>query len=84
MDHLHEVTGAVRAAVVVALFGGRGLPRPALRSGRCINAGRDRSEDRIEPLDGLLLASDHQAEAPFKAKHAAARTDVHVMDSLLA
>src|ERR1700742_256009 len=60
VDHLHEVAGAARAAVEVAVLGrarGAGEPRrplrqPAPRGG----AG----EDRVEPLDRPVGPADHQ------------------------
>ena len=83
VDHLHEVARACRAAVQIAVLGRRGLAGGAVRAGRGLDARRDRAEDRVEPLDRLPLAADHQAEASLEPEHAAARADVHVMDALL-
>ena len=85
VDHLHEVAGAVRAAVQVA----RSRRSPGRRCGPGVRGaastpGRDRGEDRVEVRDDVVLAADHQAEAALEAEHAAARADVDVVDALSA
>ena len=63
VDHLHEVAGAGRAAVQPALLLGRASPLRPGRSDGGVDAGRERLEHRLEPLDGLVVAADHQAVA---------------------
>ena len=46
--------------------------------------GRQRGEDRVEPLDGAVGAADHQAVAALEAEDAAAGAAVDVVDPLLA
>ena len=59
----------------IAAFAARGGGDVAL-------AGRQRREDRIEPIDGLLVAADHQAIAALQAPDAAAGAAVDVVDAL--
>ena len=62
VDHLHEVAGAVRAAVEVALA--RRCRRwllPARSARDVAGAGSQLREDRIEVLHHRRLAADHQA-----------------------
>ena len=51
---------------------------------RCLDARRDRLEQRPQPLDDRGLAADHQAVAALEAPDAAARADVEVVDPFLA
>src|SRR5215218_2173510 len=84
VDHLHEVAGAVRAAVEVAVLrrgGVAGAARGAL--GR-LDPGSKAGEDRVEPLDCAIGAADHQAVAAIEAEDAAAGPAVDVVDPLLA
>ena len=63
VDHLHEVAGARRAAVEIALLGRRRLAlAPGVR-GAALDTGRERAEERIEVRDGVVRAADHQAVA---------------------
>ena len=83
VDHLHEVPGAGRAAVEVAVLGG---DRVALAAGRALgrlDARGERLEERVEPPDGGVVAADHQAVAALEAEHAAARAHVDVVQALL-
>ena len=48
MDHLDEVTGAVRAAVQIAELGGAADLLASGRARDVARAGRQRLEDRIE------------------------------------
>ena len=66
VDHLHEVAGARRADVRVAVL------------------GRERLEDRLEALDGLVVAADHQAEADLEAPDAAGDAGVDEVDACAA
>ncbi len=64
----------------VALFGGDRFVRAARCSVDITDTGGEGFKDRVEMLDGFGLAADHQAVAPFQAKHATAGAHVHVMD----
>ena len=81
VDHLHEVAGAVRAAVQVAVLGGcrRRRSRPGVRSADS-TPGASVGEDRVEPLDRLVGAADHQAVAALETEDAAAGAAVDVVD----
>ena len=59
-------------------------PLAAGRARRRVDAGCERIEDRVEPLDGLVVAADHQAVAAVETEDAAARADVDVVDALAA
>ena len=84
VDHLHEVARTGGAAVEVALLGrGRVTGEPGSPLGR-IDAGGERSEDRLEPLVGLLRTTDHQAVATLEAEHSPAGATVEVVDPGLA
>ena len=77
VDHLHEVAGAVSAAMQIAVrrsAAGRADRRHA-------RAGRERGEDRLEARDGVAFAADHQAVAALEAEHAAAGADIDVVDA---
>ena len=82
VHHLDEVAGAGRTAVQIALLGGAGLARPSGGARRGVAAGRQRREDRVEPLDRFGLAADHQAVAALEPPHAAAGADVDVVQAL--
>ena len=81
VDHLHEVPGPVGPAVQVALVRGRAAVVAARRRCRARSSRSERAEDRIEALDRLCLAADHQAVAALEAEHAAARAHVEVAHS---
>ena len=49
---------------------------------RRVHARSHGREDRAEPVDDLLLAADHQAEAALEAEDAARRADVDVVQAL--
>ena len=82
VHHLHEVPGAGRAAVEVALLAGGAPPRGRGALAASIPGAMVR-EDRFEMRDDAVLATDHQAEAALEAEHAAAGADVDVVDALL-
>src|SRR5579875_1934592 len=82
VDHLDEVPGAVGPAVQVPLGGGAAVLRPAGRRHRVALAGGDGPEDRVEPLDRLGLAPDHQAEPALQPPDAAAGAAVDVVDAV--
>jgi hypothetical protein len=62
--------------------------REVARAGRahvCVAGfGREGDEDGLEPLDRLLVATDHQAEADLEAPDAARHSGVDEVDSLRA
>jgi hypothetical protein len=58
---LDEMTGAVWAAVQVALLGRTVDLLPAGGARNIANSRSEGSEDRIEPLDDLGLATNHHA-----------------------
>src|SRR5262249_10764488 len=81
VDHLHEMTAAIRAAVQVTELR---RATSLLASGRALTlagAGRQGPEDRIEMLDHVRLAPDHHAVPALQSPDAAAGSDIHVMDS---
>src|SRR5207302_3434882 len=87
VHHLHEMTGARRTAMQVAVFG-RGWPCAAgfFASGgprRIAPARGECFEDWIEMLDHLPRASDHLAITPFQAPDAAACAHIDIVDSAL-
>jgi hypothetical protein len=49
-----------------------------------VDPWRDRREQRRDPVDDLVLAAEHQAEAALDAPHAPAGAAVDVVDPLLA
>src|SRR5262249_57032726 len=81
VDHLDEVTGAVRTAVQVAEFGGAADLLASRRTRDVTRAGRQRLEDRIEVAHSDLRSADHHAVAALQAPDAAAGSDVHIVDS---
>ena len=82
MNHLDEVTGAVWPAMQVTLLGGAsGLFTPG-RARYVACAWSQGCKDWIELLDNLLLAADHHAVTSLQSPDAAARSHVHVVDSL--
>ena len=80
MHHLHEVAGTARSAVQVAT---RGSVTYRSRRGRAATslARRDRGEDRVEALDDVGLAADHEAEAALESPDAANAPTVHVVQT---
>src|SRR5262249_21208746 len=83
MNHLDEVTRAIRSGVDVATLSA-GIAAIAFGGSRyAARAGGERRKDGIEPFDDLLFAADHHAIAALEAPHAAAGADVHVMQLTL-
>ena len=50
------------------------------RAGRGVDAGRQRREDRGQPVDGTVRPADHEAVTALEAPDAAAGTAVDVVD----
>src|SRR5262245_38353611 len=82
VDHLDEVAGAIWAAVQITQFGGA-VELFAPRGARDVATARSQAlEDRIETLDRVSLAPDHQAVASFQTPDAAASPYVHIVNPL--
>jgi hypothetical protein len=60
VHHLHEVAGAVRPAVVIAVLGLARLARASRGAFRGLDSRRDRGEDGGEALDDVVLAADRK------------------------
>src|ERR1700680_3419111 len=78
MHHLDEVSGAVRPAMCVALYGPRIAPLSAGCQGNVADPRRQGVEDRVEMIDDRLVAADHETVTAIKAPDAAAGADIHV------
>jgi len=57
MDHLHEMSGAHRAGVQIAVFDARIASLAIRRLGDRARARRQRRENRIQPVDDLFFAA---------------------------
>ena len=82
VHHLDKMPRAGRPGMQVALLSVR-LTLPAGR--RALNradAGGERLEDRVEPVDRPFVAPNHQAVTPLQAPHAAAGSHVDVVHTL--
>src|SRR5262249_20254269 len=80
VDHLDEVAGGRGPAGQVALLGGAAELFAPGGARDVTPAGRQRLEDRVEPLYRLVGAADHHAVAAFQSPDAARRPHVHVVD----
>src|SRR5665213_4211492 len=82
VDHLHKVPRAIRSAVQIAVLGGAS-EFLATRCTRCFFDPRSESaKNRLESLDDVIVAADHQAIAALRSPHSAAGAGIDVMDSL--
>ena len=83
VDHLHKVSRADRPAMQIALL--RSLVKlfAARRMLDLADAGRERLEDWIDGLHGLVRTADHHAVSALETPNAAAGPDVHIVDALL-
>src|ERR1039457_5234442 len=82
VDHFHEVPGAIRPAVQIAI---RSRPRGPGPAGGGLGTADTRSkgaEDGVQPLHRLVLAADHEAVAALEAVYPARGADVQVVDLL--
>src|SRR5206468_10011852 len=84
VDHLHEVAGTGGPAVQPALLLGCRVALASRSAHGGIDTRGERLEHRHQAPDGLVVAADHQAVAALAAPHAAADSDVHVVDALSA
>src|SRR6266404_8615623 len=81
VDHFHEMSGAGRAAVEIAFFGGAACFL-ASRSTRSVAAPRSqRVENRIKVANGIVFAADHLAVAALQSPYAAARADIDIVNA---
>src|SRR4029453_17399941 len=76
VDHLHEVTGAIAAAVQVPLFRTCRLTGASWRALSRLDSRCECGEHGVESFDGFVVAADHLAVAALESEHAAARADV--------
>src|SRR5271156_1044102 len=84
VNHLHEMAGAVGAAMQVAILGGAVLDFFATRGaldGLVIAARGERRENRIEMLHYAILAADHLTVAALEPEDAAAGPRINIVDS---
>ena len=82
VDHLHEVAGAVRPAVEVAVLRGAARLLAARRARDVAAARRQRRKIGSRRCTGVRLAADHHAVAALEAPDAAAGAHVDVVDPL--
>src|SRR5262249_40921541 len=82
VDHLDEVTAAVRAAVQIPALGGRAVGLAPWSAGDGAGAGSKLREDRIEVLHDARFAADHQAISALAPPYATAGPDVDIVDAL--
>ena len=83
VDHLHEVAGAARPAVEVAVLRGAVGAGASRRGLDAALARRDGAEDRVEAGHRGVVAADHEAVAAVEPPHAAAGAAVDVVHALL-
>src|ERR1700688_2158234 len=82
VHHLDEVPGAGGTAMQVSKGGGALLALAARRGRDRSLARRQRLPDRVEALDRVARAADHQAVAAVDAPDAAAGAGVEIVDAL--
>src|SRR5690348_7704251 len=71
VNHLHEMTGTMIAAVKIAARGGA----------RPVTTRREGGEHRFNAREVRTLSAHHEAVTAFEAQHAATSTDIHVMNA---
>ena len=76
VDHLDEMTGATRPAMQIAVFGRKRLTIPARCPVGCPDSRCECSKDRVEVMNRIGVATDHEAEPTFETEHTAAGTHV--------
>src|SRR5882762_9361664 len=82
MHHLDEMTGAVWAAVQVALLGRTVDLLPANGARNIADSRSEGDEDRIEPLDDLRLAANHHAVTSLQTPNPSTGSHIDVVDLL--
>src|SRR5215471_12997912 len=83
VHHLHEMAGAVRPGMDVAAPDARVASVSAWGCRHVANSRREGAKDRVEAVDDLLFAADHHAVPALQTPHAAACSDVDVMQPAL-
>src|SRR5579859_4948791 len=79
--HLHEVAGAGRSAIKIALFGCAAEFFPARSAWNITHARSEGFEDGIKALHGFFWAAKHHAVSALQPPDAAAGADVDVMNA---
>jgi hypothetical protein len=82
MDHLHEVSGAIWAAMQITVLGLGRLAGGAWGARCCIDARGEGLEDRVEMFYHIILTADHVAVAALQTPDAAADADIDIVDAL--
>src|SRR5215467_14853703 len=82
VDHLDEVTGAVRPTVEISALGSPAVGLPSGSAGDVAGAGSKLREDRIETLHDRRFAADHEAISALASPDATAGPDVDIVDAL--
>src|SRR5690606_31118432 len=70
-----------RAGMEITLLYAEVATLSPARSRDRTTTGGERGKDRIEPLDGGPITTDHQAVAPFEPPHATGRAHVEIVDA---
>src|SRR6516164_11278215 len=82
VDHLYEVTGAVRTTVQISLFRSSTEIFSAGRARDVAHPWRERGEDGIEVMYDFVFTSDHHAVTAVETPNATAGSHIYVMDVL--
>src|SRR6185369_16906423 len=82
VDHLHEMAGAVRTTMEIALIGSSCALSSSRRRRDITDSRREGREDWIEMSNHLRLAANHHAVASLQPPHTATRANVDVMNAL--
>ena len=83
VDHLDKVAGADRPGVQIPLLHPLIAPVAAGCQRDAALAGGERGEDRVQMLERLARAADHQAVATLQPPHAAGGAAVEIVDAVL-
>src|SRR5262249_24963370 len=81
MDHLDEMARAGRAAVDVPFFRRAFQVLASGSPSDLASSGRQCSEDRLQMIEDLFLAADHQTITAIGAPDAARGADINIMDA---
>src|SRR5215213_2634955 len=84
VHHLHEVACARRTAVQIALLLRREITVATRGSGDFTGAWRNRLQDRVDDLDRIVIATNHEAVPTLQPEDPTAGTDVDIVNALLA
>ena len=83
MHHLHEMAGAGRTAIHIALFRPRIAAFAFLRALHIAHARGECCKNRVEPLHRFGRSADHHAIAALEPPHAAGGADIDIVQFLL-